>query len=204
MCKYSHHWEEVGAFWVLMLGSSLIWWPPVLEVPPPPTVHRSVLCSTLVSWVTDSTSCSEGDPGKREQEMWSHSYFIHTRFSYHISWHTNNNEHYISAFWLLSKTEIMILFLRTFWRSCFQNHIQVYLMAAAQVAKKLKDKRKQRTIEGIFKKASKVVAEQRMEIDHLWCETMKKFYRSEKCLSNCFTRDKTFAHLQFCRTKHFA
>ena len=71
-------------------------------------------------------------------------------------------------------------------------------MAAAQVAKKLKDKRKQRTIEGIFKKASKVVAEQRMEIDHLWCETMKKFYRSEKCLSNCFTRDKTFAHLQFC------
>ena len=27
-------------------------------------------------------------------------------------------------------------------------------MAAAQVAKKLKDKRKQRTIEGIFKKAS--------------------------------------------------
>ena len=38
-------------------------------------------------------------------------------------------------------------------------------MAAAQVAKKLKDKRKQRTIEGIFKKASKIVADQRMEID---------------------------------------
>ena len=71
-------------------------------------------------------------------------------------------------------------------------------MAAAQVAKKLKDKRKQRTIEGIFKKASKVVARQRMKIDHLRCEALKKFYRNEKCLSNCFTMDKTFAHLPFC------
>ena len=32
-------------------------------------------------------------------------------------------------------------------------------MAAAQVAKKLKDKRKQRTIEGIFKKASNDITE---------------------------------------------
>ena len=97
---------------------------------------------------------------------------------------------------MLIQNKFTLLFVRPL--KYFPDGICIYLMAAAQVAKKLKDKRKQRTIEGIFKKASKVDAGQRMKIDHFCCETMKKFYRSEKCLSNCFTRDKTFAHLPFC------
>ena len=58
---------------------------------------------------------------------------------------------------MLRKIEINMTSYRYFEINFVLENIKTYhVMAAAQVAKKLKDKRKQRTIEGIFKKVGSV------------------------------------------------